>query len=314
MVRSEHRGGAVGISDRIHKFKNAHLALIPSPLVRTLALRRLARSDIGFPGVEFKIASSEEEMLGAFALLEKSYIKRGIARDGQMRLQVINLLPTSTTFVAKKDGKVIGTISLIEDSELGLPMEKVHTVEVRKARQLYRHVAEVGALAVEPEYRRSSLSLMLYNMMGRWARGWTHVDDLLIAVHPSAQFFYRSLLMFETMGKVQKYAGLRDASSLPMRLDFAGFQGLFQSVYKGRSPHFDFYDFLFAPNDRFDFSSHPTYRANSLHTGSLPGRVVSRILNESAVTPGKFAANEVAALSRYFPDCSLQFSGAPVAG
>jgi hypothetical protein len=66
--------------DRLGRFKNLHLKLTPPPLMRAIALRRLAAGDMRFPGVDFKIASSEEEMAGAFALLEECYMRRGIAR------------------------------------------------------------------------------------------------------------------------------------------------------------------------------------------------------------------------------------------
>ena len=163
-------------------------------------------------------------MAGAFKLLEESFVRRGIAKEGQMRLQITHLLPSSTTFIAKMGVRILGTISLIEDSDIGLPMEKVHKMEVGNSRKLFRRIAEVGALAVLPDQRRTGLSIMLYNMMYRWARNWRHVDDLLIAVHPSARYFYRNLLLFQSIGPVQKYIGLRNAASLPMRLDIPGAQ------------------------------------------------------------------------------------------
>ena len=98
------------MKDRIGRFKNVHLNFVPASVARAATLKRLAASDLSFPGVEFKIASSEEEISSAFTLLEECYTERGIARKGQMRLQVIGLLPTTTTFIARKDKHIIGTL------------------------------------------------------------------------------------------------------------------------------------------------------------------------------------------------------------
>ncbi|MBP8277898.1 MAG: GNAT family N-acetyltransferase [Propionivibrio sp.] len=301
------------MGDRLGRFKNLHLNLTPPPLIRAIALRRLAASDMNFPGVEFKIASSEDEMAGAFDLLEQCYVRRGIAREGQMRLQVISLLPTTTTFVARKGKRIIGTLSLIEDSDLGLPMEKVHESEVADVRRLFRRVAEVGALAVSADQRRTGLSIMLYNMMYRWARNWRHVDDLLIAVHPSARFFYRNILFFQTLGTVQSYKGLSGAASLPMRLDIPGVQMRFHSIYRNRiidrSKHLDLYDFFCAPSDRFDFSSHPEFRPQQPRMSPLADSAVMQLMGRFSLSIKEIAENEVNALRRHFSGIQLSMEG-----
>jgi len=301
------------VRDRLGRFKNLHLNLMPSSLMRAIVLRRLAASDMSFPSVEFKIASSEEEIAGTLELLEQCYVRRGIAREGQMRLQVISLLPTTTTFVARDGKRIIGTLSLIEDSDLGLPMEKVHSSEVTAARGLFRRVAEVGALAVSADHRRTGISIMLYNMMYRWARSWRHVDDLLIAVHPSARFFYRNILLFQTLGSVQKYRGLRGAASLPMRLDISGVQMRFHSIYRDRiidqSKHIDFYDFFCAPNDRFDFSSHPEFQQHQPRMSPLADSAVMQLIERFSLSIKEIAENEMNALRRYFPGIQPAMEG-----
>ncbi|MFN7169168.1 MAG: GNAT family N-acetyltransferase [Pannonibacter sp.] len=302
------------MKDRLGRFKNAHFALLPPQLMRSIAMRRIRASDISFPDVTFKIVSTEDEMAGAFALLEDSYVRRGIVAEGQMRLQVINLLPSTTTFIAKRGDQILATLSLIEDSDLGLPMEKVHGPEVAGVRQLFRKVAEVGALAVRPDLRRTGLSIMLYNMMYRWARYWRHVDDLLIAVHPSARFFYSNLLLFRPLGRVQNYAGLRDAASLPMRLDIPGVQIRFHRIYRGQvvdqRSGLNFYDFFCAPSDRFDFSAHPDFRRPIAVEGPLEDRAVSGLLRRFSLCPTAMEDQEAAALRRHFPALSLSMDGA----
>lgn len=301
------------MSDKIGRFKNAHLRFTPPGLMRHVAVRRIAASDQDFPGVEFKIASSEAEMAAAFELLKESYVRRGIAREGQMRLQIISLLPTTTTFIAKSGDEVIGTISLIEDSDLGLPMEKVHPAEAVAIRKLFRSVAEVGALAVRPDYRRSGLSIMLYNMLYRWARQWRRVDDLLIAVHPSAQFFYKNILLFEVIGPPQRYEDLQGAASLPLRLDILGAQLRFYRVYRDRivdtKCRRDFYSFFCGPTDRFNFSDHPHYAESQRSSGPLKDVDVLRLFNRFSLSAETIQEREARVLHRHFPDVSFMAEG-----
>lgn len=300
--------------DQIGRFKNVHLNFVPPPLMRAIALRRITACDLSFPDVAFKIAASEEEMTGAFSLLEESYVRRGITRAGQMRPQVVNLLPSTTTFVAMKGDQILGTLSLIEDSDLGLPMEKVHPEEVAGARKLFRRIAEVGSLAVVPDQRRAGLSIMLYNMMYRWARHWRHIDDLLIAVHPSARFFYRNILLFRRLGAVRRYEGLSGAASLPMLLDIPGAQMRFHDIYRDqiidRCRGVDFYDFFCAPDERFDYSSHPEFSKQQYIAGPLSEGVVNRLLNRFVASSDKLAESEADALRRHFPRIEFAANGA----
>ena len=156
------------------------------------------------PGIRYKIASTQEELRHAFALLERSYVERGIAGSGQIRMKILNILPTTTTFIALRGDAVVGTVSLIEDSELGLPIEQVHPEDVARVRNRHRKLAEVGALALEKTERRSAISIMLFNMLYRWARNWRRVDDLLIGIHPSARHFYDAVLQFRRIGATRR--------------------------------------------------------------------------------------------------------------
>lgn len=141
------------MKDKVKRWRNAHLAVVPKAVIRSIAMRRIMARDFATPGVEYKIASSYRELQQAFDLLEQSYINRGIAEAGHVRMKVLNILPSTTTFIAVRKGEVIGTVSLIEDSELGLPMETVHAAEVDFVRKGHRRLAEVGALALAPSER-----------------------------------------------------------------------------------------------------------------------------------------------------------------
>ena len=302
------------MKDQVRKWKNAHLNVVPKPVIRHVALKRMAARDFSTPGIRYKIASTQEELRHAFALLERSYVERGIAGSGQIRMKILNILPTTTTFIALRGDAVVGTVSLIEDSELGLPIEQVHPEDVARVRNRHRKLAEVGALALEKTERRSAISIMLFNMLYRWARNWRRVDDLLIGIHPSARHFYDAVLQFRRIGATRSYETLNGAASVPMVLDAAGAQMRFHRLYSGkiidRGAGLSFYDLFCAPSDRFDFSCHPDFRALSAATSPLQQGDVSAMVSDLARLEGGLAETEIRVLQKYFPKLNLTLTDA----
>ncbi|MCO7569082.1 GNAT family N-acetyltransferase [Pseudomonas chlororaphis] len=226
---------------------------IPPPLYRHLFLTRIARAPLAIEGFEFRPVQSLFELEEALRLVNESYARRGIStvcRAG-MRFSAFHLLPGTTTFVAIKEQQIIGTVSLIEDSMLGLPMEDVHGNEVLLQRLSGQRLAEVGTLAVSTHYRGKGVPLMLYNAMFRWAMHYRGIEKLLIAVHPRASSFYRKVLFFSPMGRVERYTKLNGALSQPLSLGLADAQDTFKRVYQSSSvkfavagQHTNFFDFF----------------------------------------------------------------------
>ena len=81
----------------------------------TVAERRTPR----LKGLECKIASSIDEWRDAFALVHDSYLRAGLSepRASGLRVTPYHLLPTTSTLIARYDGDVVGTLTLICDSE-----------------------------------------------------------------------------------------------------------------------------------------------------------------------------------------------------
>ncbi len=248
-------------------------ACLPAALYRRLFIRRLARQPLAIEGFSFRPVQNLFELEQALRLVNESYARRGIAtvcRAG-MRFSPFHLLPGTTTFVALKDGRVVGTVSLIEDSALGLPLEDVHINEAVLQRLGGVRVAEVGTLAVCSRYKGKGVPLMLYNAMFRWAIDHRKVSTLVIAVHPRAASFYRNVLFFSPIGPVQAYTKLNNALSLPLAVNLARARDVFAKAYSAPGLKFtvdqtctDLFDFfLLAPL--------PTYPA-ARRTGSLECR------------------------------------------
>lgn len=194
--------------------------------LRTAILRRSVRLDEReLAGLHAEIASSPEDALAACRLVHDAYVRREITKPHPTRVRVARtqLLPTTFTIVAKDGDRVIGTISLQTDSELGLEMDGQFGEQLAALRAQGRMPAEVGALAVDPAYRRTGVFHLLNRTMLAVAEA-VGVDDLVITVSSFAAELYRAVLCFDVLGEVAVYGKIDAAipsTALRLPLDEA---------------------------------------------------------------------------------------------
>lgn len=248
-MTTERRSGAGTASRTRDEARGAHdslkpkarlAALVPALLFRRKLFERMESRQGAVSDLRLRIATSFEDRMAAIRLAHSSYVARGIERERPQGFKCSNhhLSPCTTVFTAHAQDRLVGTLSLLEDCPLGLPMECVHGEEVARRRAMGRRLAEVGTLAVEPEARGAVVSFLLYNIMFRWARHHRGVDDLMIAVHPRGEDAYRKVLLFEKLGPCRRYASLGNAASVPLALDLPNAAERYRRVYARKSMEF----------------------------------------------------------------------------
>ena len=89
---------------------------------------------------------TKEELEACFRLLHDAYVRRGYMKPDPsgMRVTIYHALPTTTTLCALFDGKVVGTISLIRESAIGFPLQRIFDLTSVRAKR--GNIAEVSAL------------------------------------------------------------------------------------------------------------------------------------------------------------------------
>jgi hypothetical protein len=146
-------------------------------------------------------------------------------------------LPTTLTFVALSGGEVVGTLALVVDSPLGLPMERSFREEIDAFRARGERIAEASALAVAPAHRKTGLVYLLNRAMVRTAMA-VGMDRLVMTVHPRAQTMYKTALLFESCGSERPYAGLTSAArAVAMSLPLAGLPERYRDAFGARGPN-----------------------------------------------------------------------------
>ena len=71
---------------------------------------------------------------GAFELLHRAYLRAGLVVDNPagLRVTLFHFEPTTELFVAVQDGTVVGTVTLVGDGRLGVPMASVYPEEMEQ--------------------------------------------------------------------------------------------------------------------------------------------------------------------------------------
>src|SRR4051812_20284227 len=159
--------------------------------------------------IQVKIASNREELEGAFRLLAANYRARGYEKSSTKRFRFTphHVLPDTVTLVAKHEGRVVATLSVVPDTLLcGLPMECIYGAEVDALRREGRRLAEATSLADQGlgvrEFVRVFKTLIMVGMQYHIHRGG---DSWVISVNPRHRAFYLKVLGFVPLGPRRAY-------------------------------------------------------------------------------------------------------------
>jgi hypothetical protein len=184
--------------------------------------------------ITYKIAIGREQHERSFALVWDAYVKVGLQKqdDSGIRFTKYHLLPTTKVFVAvyrpelispdpnfdsmTEPGEIIGTLTLVMDSPMGLPLDEVCGQEIHKLRDRGRKLAEVIALAINPKYRKCNLMMRLFKLMYGYAI-FKGVTDICASVTDRHIQFYKDILLFTPLGEKQSYSS---ANWLPVQCHY----------------------------------------------------------------------------------------------
>lgn len=114
-----------------------------------------------YGSIVYKIAETKDELEQAFKIVQEAYEETNLLKDSYNGLRVTkyNLLPTTTVLIAKHGDEVVGTISQIMDTQLGLPVDSI--ADISHIRETGQRISEVSSFAVKKKWRTKGKSLLL---------------------------------------------------------------------------------------------------------------------------------------------------------
>ena len=193
--------------------------------------------------VKYELAESIEDINAALTLLQKNYLRLKMSKDdSELRISKFNLLPSTYTFIAKYEGEVIATISVILDSSLNLPVDEY--CDVSNYREDGMICAEISSLTVKDEWRSRSMGLffVLSTYCHKYAVDNLGVDYFFISIRNKVRNFYEDILLFKPLSKPRKYEGVNNLKSISMYLETEGYSARLKKVYGNRPIHKNAYE------------------------------------------------------------------------
>lgn len=216
-------------------------------------------------GLTFHVARSLEQVTAAWKLVYYRYHENGLIDDNDFAIHCtpFAVQHRSVIIYGAKSGEVASTITVMNDTDAGLPLDGVYPNELNELRRQGHRLLEVGLLAD----RRSSMRRFIVAMhhLMRYPYFWgKHLDmDILCGVHPHHADFYKKQLGFEQIGPVKQYATVNDHLVVPLRMNVA-------EVLK--RPHLPKINAIFEQNPLHEQAFDGRYRFNTADlTGSTLG-------------------------------------------
>jgi hypothetical protein len=176
-------------------------------------------------GIQYGLARTTEERLGAFRLVHLAYLRAGLGQPSPLSLRVTRhqIQPQSQIFVGAVGGEVVTTVSLIGDGPLGLPMETMFGPEVAELREQGERLSEVSCLADRRQDVRRFLPAFrdMTRLMAQFAR-YEGIGNLLITVNPRHVKFYTHYLGFVPISRrITDCPHVQNHPAVALRLEFA---------------------------------------------------------------------------------------------
>lgn len=179
--------------------------------------------EMGNPDIRVLVAENKVDFETAFGLLHASYVASGLMdpHSSGLRCNSYSFLPHTTIIILKIKDKVIGTVSLIRDSAMGLPSDEKYKLENDSLRKNGKVLTEVSALAIDKDFRNHghALSLLLMKFLFTYSKEHSDTEFLVCTIHPRAQDFYKALFGFKKKGKTVSYEYVKGALAVYMFME-----------------------------------------------------------------------------------------------
>lgn len=172
-------------------------------------------------GATIRRACTVEELRQAYRLVHDVFLETGFLRPqpSGLRLRIFETTSETATFIAEKDGAVVGVISVVGDSrDLGLPSDPPFRPELAARRAAGQRLCELTNQAVAEGYRKSAVptELMRCAVAHALQAGY---HEAIATVSPSHRGFYE-LLGFHSLGSERSYSDKLHDPVVALRLNF----------------------------------------------------------------------------------------------
>lgn len=213
---------------------------LPKALAYPL-MRSSLRISYALPqGLEIRVARTAPELEAAYRILHDSYVEMGYMNPeaSGMRITKYFALPTTTTLIAVLNEEVIGTLSIIQRTKMGLPMENLAAIDSLVKGE---SAAEVSSLAVSAKYRHAggAVFLPLCKYFYQYTRQYLGIKKIFIATTQEWAKFYEAFLLFDvlptTQAQQENYSFVQYQKPVVLWGDLSVLEQKFEKIYNHKN-------------------------------------------------------------------------------
>jgi hypothetical protein len=155
-----------------------------------------------------RVTRDPDEIARANWLVYENYVADGFWEDNKKQLETNKFLHSQhrTVFVVEEAGQILGTMSLIGDSEDGLPSDGTQLPLMQTLRKQSHGIAEVSAFAMDRS-KTSTRRLMLFliSYMHQHAFYYAGMDRLVASCKPEHADFYEQVIGWSKVSDLTYY-------------------------------------------------------------------------------------------------------------
>ena len=204
---------------------------LPFALADALIRRKVALHHTPLGSYDVRVARTTQERDDAARLVHAGYVYQGIESVRADELRADKQERTgSVVLVAYEGSDLVGTMSVIPDSNAGLPLDKDYPELLDALRKNGARLVEYGAYAIVERCWSEGVSNLLYiaaNCLTS-GKGASHV---VIGVHPRAAAFYRAVFNFRVLADAKQHATLQ-APVVGLVQDLAELKAFLRKSYR----------------------------------------------------------------------------------
>lgn len=169
--------------------------------------------------MNYKVASSFNEILDAWSLVYRQYLSASLIKPNEYALFTFPeyLSNNSAVIIGEENGEVVCTASAVLDGPLGLPLDASYKEELDKLRAEGRQLIEIGLVADCRQHQNFSDIIELMNSVARFGVFSKHLD-FVVGINPRRVNLYGKLWGFQQIGKNKDYDKLKTAPVALMHL------------------------------------------------------------------------------------------------
>jgi len=261
-------------------------------------------------GGEFsaRVASTAGDRVAAWRLAYREYRRMGFAEHDPLGLwySLFDALPRTTTILVEHGRALVGVVTVVPDSPMGLPADRTFPQEMRRLRRGSGQLAEAVSLVQACEGARSGALVIskLCELTCLCAERVLGAGALAITVNPHHRGYYEKLMRFRTLASGRDCARVAGAPAVLMALDFRDMAGHLAAARRAR-PARTLYRRFMNDDEAGRTARHLASRSRPLDPDALREFFVTR--RPLIPAAGRTARN---LLAECYPECDLR-SGPP---